>query len=104
VKVIARRLFRFPSASVVSSNNTASVIAVDGLVCDVCASRVRRSLGRVPEVRSAEVDLETGIVTVSHDRTVSTRQLTHAAERPVILRPLRRALAWRPKLAFEART
>lgn len=53
-------------------------IAVEGMTCAVCASRVEGALGELPGVDEAHVNFATGKATVTHD-VAATDQLFRAA-------------------------
>ena len=46
-------------------------MAIDGLVCGVCAARTQRALAGLPGVAAVEVDLASGLATIEH--AASTR-------------------------------
>ena len=70
------------------------MLTVDGLVCDVCAARAQRALANLPGATAANVDLDSGVGTVTFaGQAASEDTLTKAVEGQVLLRPARRWLA-----------
>ncbi len=55
-----------------------SRLDVTGMTCASCVGRVERTLTRLPGVAQAQVNLTTGIATVSHAASVSATQLAQA--------------------------
>lgn len=39
--------------------------------CDGCANSIKRALGRVPGIETIDVNIETKVVTVNHEPTVT---------------------------------
>ncbi len=72
-----------------------TAVAVDGLVCGLCASRARRALAAVEGVRGVRVDLARGLATLEHARGAppSAAALRAALERSAV------GLRWRRLLA-----
>ncbi len=68
-------------------------LAVDGLVCSVCAARVQSALERLPGVRSAECSLATGQAHVQLELDAPAADWSAAVEGVVILPRLRRWLS-----------
>jgi copper chaperone CopZ len=97
-RLIPHRALIEPRAAVIRTEPTnggsTTTLRIDGLLCSACAANVRGRLERVPGVRSARVDLETGEAAVECDPALATPEaLVAAVESAVILRPLRRFLA-----------
>jgi copper chaperone CopZ len=66
---------------------------VRGMVCNLCALRVKRALEGLPGVEEAEVDLETERATVRHKGGgVSSGNLGRAVASKVVFSRLRRLL------------
>lgn len=77
-----------------TAKGSTATLRVEGLLCSACAANVRRHLGAVEGVRSAEVDLERGEALVTYDpERAAPESLIAAVERAVVLRPARRLLA-----------
>ncbi len=92
--LIPRRLFTVPAARVVGRTETTATLAVDGLVCSICARRVRDSLRLLDGVAEAECSLDSGMATVRlTDPELAPERLTGAVESAAILTPVRRLLA-----------
>jgi Copper chaperone len=53
---------------------------VKGMTCGHCVNSVKEEVGEVPGVRSAEVDLATGLLTVQSDGPVDTAKIVAAVE------------------------
>lgn len=53
---------------------------VVGMTCGHCVAAVREELGTLPGVRSVEVELETGEVTVASDGPLDDRAVAAAVE------------------------
>ena len=65
MRIFWRRLLTAPSVRVLSSEDDTVRLKVEGLACDgVCAVRAQDALRRVPGVRDAIVDFDSGIATV----------------------------------------
>ncbi len=93
-RIIPRRLLTEPKAEVIDDTGSTATLRIDGLVCSACASNVRGSLERVPGVRYAEVDLDSGDALVTYDMSRAAPQaLVAAVERSVLFPKLRRLLA-----------
>jgi copper chaperone CopZ len=92
VRIIWRRLLTNPTTHIASRDGDVTRLQVDGLVCDkVCAVRTKQALEELPGVRSASVDLDTGIATIEGaplDADTYERAVTGA----VVGKPLRRAI------------
>lgn len=57
-----------------------TVLAVPGMHCAGCMSKIERGLADVPGIASARVNLSARMVTVDHDRKMSDRDLVGALE------------------------
>jgi len=98
MRVLWRRLFTFPRARVTSSDGHVAQMEVTGLVCDLCAARVRRGLSSLPQVEDVTVDLERGQATALLREPVEEGQLVQAVEKTVIWPWARRLLSLTPFL------
>ena len=100
IKLHLRRLLTAPRLRVSSRGEGGSDLAIDGLVCGVCASRTERALRSVPGVTSASVDLACGTARIEHgEATPDLAQLAEAIDGVVIARPWRlRIEAWATRL------
>ena len=97
-RIIPRRALIEPKATVehVEAGEICSTATmhIDGLVCSVCASNVRRGFEQLDGVRSADVDLESGEARIEYDPSrVAPEDLVAAVERKVLLPKARRLLA-----------
>ena len=98
------RVLTAPEARVIERSNGRSVVAIDGLVCALCAARTRVALFQVRGVGAVEVDLERGLATIEHGPAAAdgpspdNAALQRALEGVVVAAGLRRWLA-----AFAAR-
>ena len=95
-----RRLLTAPRLRVSSRGKGGSDLAIDGLVCGVCASRTERALRSVPGVTSASVDLACGTARIEHGEAApDLAQLAAAVDGVVVARPWRlRIEAWATRL------
>jgi len=93
-----RRLFVFPRAHVAAAEGQTVRLEVQGLVCDLCAARVRRGLLSLPQVQEAQVDLEEGTATVRLRGAAEEGALVQAVHRQVIWPWARRLLSLLPFL------
>ena len=59
---------------------TTSTYTVTGMNCGHCVSAVSEELGRLPAVRDVEVDLASGVVTVTSEGPVSEPEVREAIE------------------------
>ena len=59
---------------------TTSAWQVEGMTCEHCVASVREELSALDGVRSVEVELETGRVTVTSDQPLSTTSVSAAVE------------------------
>ena len=92
------RLFTVPEVRVADGSPRRSRLAVDGLVCGVCARRAGRALAGVDGVRKATVDLARGEATIEHELPPDPAALQRAIERVVL------GMGWRRRLARWARS
>ena len=81
-----------PRARLLSASQDEVRLAVDGLVCGVCAGRVQSALARLPGVASAECSLETGEARVRLEHADADADWIGAVESTVILPGARRWL------------
>jgi copper chaperone CopZ len=98
LRATPKRLFIEPRASVKEIRRVGNVeqvsLEIEGLVCSVCAGNIRRRLMAVPGVRNVSVDLDSGVARViGEPRHGRDPALVAAAERAIVLRPLRRFVA-----------
>ena len=92
--LIPRRMFTVPRARVVNRIGDSATLEIDGLVCSICANRVRASLRDLDGVADAECSLDSGIATVTLTQSeLDSATLTGAVESVAILTPVRRMLA-----------
>ncbi|GAA0393075.1 hypothetical protein Acor_63260 [Acrocarpospora corrugata] len=57
---------------------TTSTFTVTGMTCGHCASSVREEVGGIPGVTAVNVDLPTGLLTVTADSPVDSEAVTRA--------------------------
>jgi copper chaperone CopZ len=90
-----RRLAVAPSVRVITHNQGETRLAIDGLVCAVCAARTHTALARLPDVRAVSVDLATGTAAVQRapGATLSQASLDSALASVVVAPRGRRWLA-----------
>lgn len=81
-----------PRARLLSASEDELRLAVDGLVCGVCAGRVQSALAQMPGVASAECSLETGEARVRLEHADAETDWIGAVESTVILPGARRWL------------
>lgn len=86
-----RRLLRAPDSDVLSLDNAAATLQIEGLFCGVCASRVTASLNRLDGVESASCDLDSAAATVKLTKPVEETALRQAVVDAAYAMPLRRA-------------
>ena len=86
-----RRLLRSPDSRVTALDDQGAILAVEGLFCGICASRVSASLRSLDAVESASCDLESATATVRWRRPLDEAALQRAVLDAAIARPLRRA-------------
>lgn len=79
-----------PRARVLSASDDEVRLAIDGLVCNVCAGRVQAALARQPGVASAECSLDSGEAVVRLNDSQHQTDLVQAVESTVILPAARR--------------
>lgn len=79
-----------PRARILSASDDEVRLAVDGLVCNVCAGRVQAALARQPGVASAECSLDSGEAVVRFSDPEHQTDLVQAVELTVILPAARR--------------
>ncbi|MGV0739979.1 heavy-metal-associated domain-containing protein [Mycobacterium sp. DBP42] len=53
-------------------------VTVSGMTCGHCAASVREEVGALPGVRTVEVDLATGLVTIDSDSQVDVSAIIDA--------------------------
>lgn len=53
-------------------------VTVSGMTCGHCATSVREEVGALPGVRTVEVDLATGVVTIDSDGQVDASAISDA--------------------------
>ncbi len=72
-----------------------TTLAIEGLVCALCAARARDALAAVPGVDEARIDLRRGVVELYHARSKppDARVLTRALDSVVVARGVRLVLA-----------
>ncbi|MEX0800196.1 MAG: heavy metal-associated domain-containing protein [Dehalococcoidia bacterium] len=92
------RLFQKPKARIVREHAPDPWprrvwLEIDGMVCDICARRVRRGLESLDGVVQAEVDLDMGGAALISNGEVKEEDLTRAIEDKVILSWARGALS-----------
>ena len=85
-----------PRARILSATDDEVRLAVDGLVCNICAGRVQTALARLPGVASAECSLESGEARVRLADPRAEVDWIGAVESTVILPRVRRwlTLVW----------
>lgn len=97
-----RNLFVLPRARALSperdGNGQVLRLEIDGLVCALCAGRVRAALAGLPGVTSARVDLATGTAVVRACIPLSPQSVQEAVQGRVIFPWARRLLATIPWL------
>lgn len=79
-----------PRARILSASDNEVRLAVDGLVCNVCAGRVQAALARQPGVAAAECSLDSGEAVVRLNDSQRQTDLVQAVESTVILPVARR--------------
>jgi len=97
-RILPRRALIEPKATVehveAGESCSTATVHIDGLVCSVCASNVRRGFEQLDGVRSADVDLESGEARIEFDPSrVAAEDLVAAVERKVLFPKARRLLA-----------
>ena len=89
------RLLRMPALRPLVRRDDRSTLAIEGLVCGLCAARVRAALAAVPGVDEARVSLSDGVVELRHggQSRPDADTLRRALDSVVVGRGARRALA-----------
>ena len=88
------RLRSTPAARVSRRGSNSAEIAVEGLVCSLCAARVASALRSLPGVTDASCSLEDGVAIVRlSGAEVEADDLIGAVEGSAIFMPVRRALS-----------
>ncbi|MFG1697481.1 heavy-metal-associated domain-containing protein [Nonomuraea sp. NPDC049309] len=59
---------------------TTATYTVNGMTCGHCVSSVKEEVGEVPGVTGVEVDLATGLLTVSSDEPVARDLIASAVQ------------------------
>ncbi len=104
-----KRLQTAPALRVLAHGRASTRVAIDGLVCGLCALRTHSALARVPGVRAVRVDLASGTAEVDHaageppDMDALRRALASVVVAGSLRRALARAWAWRGRQAWLAR-
>jgi copper chaperone CopZ len=100
MKVKPGKLFEKPKARIVREVETGSWprrvwVEVDGMVCNVCAGRVREGLEGIEGVVRADVDLDLGeaVLITRREHKISEEDLQEAVKGRVILSWARGALS-----------
>ena len=65
----------------ISKNNEVTTVVAPEIVCDGCASAIKKALGNVAGVAEVDVDVETKKVTISHDRRAARSEIADALDR-----------------------
>lgn len=86
------RLASAPRLRALTTEGATLRLAVDGLVCGVCAARTASALRSVPGVRATRVDLDRGTAEVVTSGLVPTEALEAALASVVVAPRARRAL------------
>ena len=88
--------FFAPKARLVRRDGDLVVIAVDGLFCSVCSTRVQRALAELPGASEASCSLETthASVRISNADDRSVQAVIGAAENAAKAQAVRRAFEW----------
>ena len=99
LRILPHRAFIEPAVSIQrideSGVGSTAILRVDGLLCSLCATNVNGRLEAVEGVQSVDVDLEEGIAAIMYDgERVGTSELIAAVEAAIVLKPVRRLLAW----------
>ena len=98
MKLRPKNLLITPEARVLSASDSEVRLAVDGLVCGICAGRVQSALADLPGVESAECSLATGEARVRLNAASDADWLA-TVESTVILPRARRWLTTLSRLA-----
>ena len=59
---------------------TTTTVTVTGMTCGHCAASVREEIGEIAGVRTVEVDVASGLVTIDSDNPVDTSAIRSAVE------------------------
>lgn len=106
VRVHPSRLASAPRLRVLAAEGATLRLAVDGLVCGVCAARTASVLRSVPGVQAARVDLDRGTAEVVTSGPVPTGALEAALASVVVAagarQVLERAVQWWRARGFPA--
>ncbi|HXG35566.1 MAG TPA: heavy metal-associated domain-containing protein [Dehalococcoidia bacterium] len=95
MRIIWRNLFASPVAKRAPAEGLdagQTRFRISGMVCDVCARRVKQALSDLQGVDSVEVDLEQGAALINAHRTLSEEEVSYAVQRKVILPDARKWL------------
>jgi len=96
IRFKASRAFFAPKGRLVAREGERITIAVDGLFCSVCSTRVQRALAELPGASEASCSLETTEATVrirnADDRSVE--MVIRAAEGAAKAQAIRRGFEW----------
>lgn len=55
-------------------------IQLAGLTCGACQKVTQKYIGKIDGVQDVHVDLQTGVATITADRTISTEEVMKALE------------------------
>ena len=61
--------------------NDQTIVTVPEIVCDGCATSIKKALGNVKGISAVEVDVEAKKVTVNHDENISREAIINALDR-----------------------
>jgi copper chaperone CopZ len=86
------RLLRAPALRMLDSGDGTARLAIDGLVCTLCASRAAAALASVPGVRALRIDLARAGVDVEHDGDGADMRALGEALQEVVLLPRARRM------------
>ncbi len=92
------RLLTAPRLRLARTGEQRSELAIDGLVCSICALRTERALRAVPGVERVSVDLEGGRATIEHRGPAPEPERLAAALEGAVLAP-----GWRRRIESWAR-
>ena len=101
------RLLTAPAVRPLARGEGRAVVAIDGLVCGLCAARARRALAGVEGVRGVEVDLDRGVAAIECGAEGPPASELRAALEGVVIgmgarRWVARLAGWRRGAAAEA--
>jgi copper chaperone CopZ len=92
MRLTLHRLLTNPTTHVEAVDGETVRLRVEGLVCDsVCAVRTKEAIEAMDGVRRADVDFETGIVTIE-GKAAAPEAYERAVRGAVAGKPLRRAV------------